>query len=208
MSNYDHIALIDERIENIREMKRIRKYLTIIYSTMLVGLFTVFMCLWAINFELTDFETECMNTLDVTRREIDDLKAVSNATDEFIVEETNDAEIVNLDLAERELIERVVSAEARGETYEGIVAVAQVIKDRGDLWNMSYEDVVLAPSQFATPYSGEVPEIVKTAVSDVFDNGVRAFEEPVTHFHNGSVNPSWAGAKVYRGQIGSHYFYG
>ncbi len=108
--------------------------------------------------------------------------------------------------SERELIERVVAAEARGEEYIGMVAVAQTIKDRGDLWGMTYTEVVKAPNQYAPPYKGNVSEEVKQAVSDVFDNGYRAFEEPITHFHSGS-EPYWASEKVNRGTIGRHKFY-
>lgn len=108
---------------------------------------------------------------------------------------------------ERDLIERVVAAEARGEEYKGKIAVAQTIKDRGDLWGMSYEEVVLSPGQYAAPYKGEKSDEVKNAVSEVFDYGARAFEEPTTHFHAEGVNPSWASEKVSRGQIGRHKFY-
>ena len=108
--------------------------------------------------------------------------------------------------SERELIERVVAAEARGEEYIGMVAVAQTIKDRGDLWGMTYTEVVNAPNQYAPPYSGTISDEVKQAVSDVFDNGCRAFEEPITHFHSGSA-PYWANEKVNRGTIGRHSFY-
>lgn len=108
--------------------------------------------------------------------------------------------------SERELIERVVAAEARGEEYIGMVAVAQTIKDRGDLWGMTYTEVVNAPNQYAPPYRGTISDEVKQAVSDVFDNGYRAFEEPITHFHSGSA-PYWANEKVNRGTIGRHSFY-
>ena len=112
-----------------------------------------------------------------------------------------------ISLSERELIERVVAAEARGEEHLGKVAVAQTIKDRGDLWGMTYTEVCLAPNQYAPAYQGEISDDVKLAVSEVFDYGYRAFEEPVTHFHSGSVSPSWANEKVNRGAIGSHRFY-
>ena len=108
---------------------------------------------------------------------------------------------------ERELIERVVAAEARGDTLEGIIAVAQVIKNRGDLWAMSYVDVVEARGQFAKPYQGEINDYVKLAVLMVFDYGVIVCDKPITHFHNNYVSPTWAQEKECYGKIGAHYFY-
>lgn len=109
--------------------------------------------------------------------------------------------------AEREMVERVVMAEAMGEPFEGQVAVAQTIFDRAVLWNKTPVEVVSQESQYADMHSGEVSESVKQAVSAVFDHGYRAFEEPVTHFHADYVNPYWAEVKTSRGTIGSHRFY-
>lgn len=110
---------------------------------------------------------------------------------------------------DKDLIERVVAAESRGDTFEGMMAVAQSIKDRGDLWNMSYEDVVNAPNQYAEPYQGQISEEVKLAVEYVFIRGYRVTEEPITHFHSCSVEPYWTTGKVNRGSLGSngHTFY-
>ena len=58
----------------------------------------------------------------------------------------------------RDIIERVVAAEARGEDLQTMMAVAQVIKDRSDLWGMHPVDVVFADGQFAKPYEGEISE--------------------------------------------------
>lgn len=86
------------------------------------------------------------------------------------------------------------------------MAVAQVIKDRSDLWDMHPVDVVLAESQFARPYDGEISDEVKLAVANVFDGGVRVFQDPVTHFYSGP-DPYWIDEKVNRGSIGCHKFY-
>lgn len=114
----------------------------------------------------------------------------------------------NLTEEERHLIERVVASEARGESVEGQMAVAQVIRDRSTEWGMSVTDVVMAQGQFASPYTGEIsPEIVQ-AVRAVFDEGTSVFDEPVTHFHADYVSPDWAADKASRGSIGTHRFYG
>jgi len=106
---------------------------------------------------------------------------------------------------EREIIERVVAAEARGETLKGQMAVANVIKDRAELWNMTPTEVVTAKGQFAEPFQGEISEDTKLAVEIVFDKGIRVFEKPVTHF--ASNNPWWAESKTVIGSIGVHTFY-
>ena len=106
---------------------------------------------------------------------------------------------------EREIIERVVAAEARGETLKGQMAVANVIKDRAELWNMTPTEVVTAKGQFAEPFQGKISEDTKLAVEIIFDKGIRVFEEPVTHF--ASNNPWWAENKTVIGSIGVHTFY-
>lgn len=107
--------------------------------------------------------------------------------------------------AEREMVERTVMAEAGSETLQGMEAVAQVIHNRSVLWNMTPVEVVTQPYQFAT-YNGEISEECRLAVSNVFDLGVRVFDENVTHFHSGE-EPYWTADKESRGIIGGHKFY-
>lgn len=109
--------------------------------------------------------------------------------------------------AERNLVERVVAAEARGESLLGQMAVAQVIKDRSELWGKSITETVTAKGQFAAPYYGEIPEVTKQAVWEIFDNQNRAVEGPITHFYNPALcSPSWAASKTVMAQIGNHVF--
>ena len=53
-----------------------------------------------------------------------------------------------LTAAEREMIERVVAAEARGESFEGQAAVAEVIYNRCMNRGQSVEEVIWADKQF------------------------------------------------------------
>lgn len=110
-----------------------------------------------------------------------------------------------LEPEERELVCRVVAAEARGEGLQGMMAVSQVIYDRATLWNMTPTEVVTAPDQFAAPYQGELTDDIYLAVANVFDGGLRVIEEPVTHFYSGP-EPYWASSKENRGSIGRHEF--
>jgi len=113
-----------------------------------------------------------------------------------------------LSAEDRDLIERVVAAEARGCEYEGMLGVAQVIRERAESWGLTARQVVTARAQFAAPYQGEISDDVKQAVSDVFDKGVRQFKEYTTHFHSTSVNPWWNKNKVLRGTVDTQKFWG
>lgn len=108
---------------------------------------------------------------------------------------------------ELELVERVVAAEARGESLEGQMAVAQTIKDRSDLWGMTLTEVVTQPHQFAKPYSGTVSELTKEAVRRVLD-GERIFGgEFITHFCEAGTKPYWTKNKSLVGSAGGHDFF-
>jgi spore germination cell wall hydrolase CwlJ-like protein len=142
--------------------------------------------------------SDCMDQLMYIRQDIDALQEP----------EIDDSSEVMLTSEERDLVERIVASEARGEPVEGMAAVAQVIRDRSQLWGMTVTEVCLAPGQFAAPYQGEIsPEVVQ-AVWAVFDLGMSVLEIPTTHFHADYVSPYWTADKVSRGSIGSHRFYG
>lgn len=108
---------------------------------------------------------------------------------------------------ERELVERVVAAEARGESYECMVGVAQTIRERSEHWGQSISKTVKYP-QYAKPYKGEISDDVRDAVSAVFDDGVRQFPEYTTHFHTDSVDPYWNEYKIKRGVVDNTIFWG
>lgn len=143
-------------------------------------------------------QTDTLNTLDDMRQEQDELQTQS----EMLPAET----IYSLTPDERDLVERVVAAESRGEDMQGQMAVANVILDRAELWGMTPAEVVQAPGQFADPFPGEISDSIHLAVANVFDGGIRIFEEPTTHFASGG-EPWWAEDKVNRGSIGCHKFY-
>ena len=109
---------------------------------------------------------------------------------------------------ERELIERVVAAEARGEKIEVQMAVAQTIMDRCTSRGQTVTEVCTAPYQFAEPYQGEVSEKTQDAVFLVFDNGAKVFDK-VTHFYAHKLidPPYWTESKEFKGEIGGVRFY-
>ena len=109
---------------------------------------------------------------------------------------------------ERELVERVVAAEARGESNECQMAVAQTILDRVVSREQSITEVCTAKYQFASPYQGEVSEKTQDAVFLVFDNGAKVFDK-VTHFYASHLidPPYWTESKEFKGEINSVRFY-
>lgn len=132
---------------------------------------------------------------------------VAYAGEPYQVEQ--EVEVEKLTDEEFDLVCRVVASEARGDTFQGMMAVAETIKTRHEQWDMSVTDVCTAPSQFAKPYQGEISVAIKVAVDDVFHQNKSVFDgEYPTHFHNGTVNPYWTENKTYLGQVGGHYFYG
>lgn len=149
---------------------------------------------------------ETVNTDTQPEAKKEAFAAVDAVEDVSVPEKQENTPEAKITATERELIERVVAAEARGESYEGQKAVASVIYNRCAMWGMSVHDVLLAKAQFAKPYSGEIPQSVRAAVADVFDNG-NITHEGITHFHAISCAPYWAESKQFVAMIGAHKFY-
>lgn len=126
-----------------------------------------------------------------------------------------------LTASERNYIERVVAAEARGEkygkvtgewgtTYDGMVVVAQTIYDRAVYskgWKNTPYGVASRSGHFASPYKGKVSKEVKAAVSAVFDYGYRAYKEPIHYFCTRNCYPDWIKSVKYIDTIGNHKLY-
>ncbi len=109
---------------------------------------------------------------------------------------------------ERDLVERVVAAEARGESIECQMAVAQTIMDRAVSREQSITKVCTAPYQFAAPYQGDISEKTQDAVRFVFDDGAKVFDK-VTHFYASHLidPPYWTESKEFKGEINGVSFY-
>ena len=107
---------------------------------------------------------------------------------------------------ERTVVENIVMGEAGGEPYDGQVLVAQCIL------NAAVKDG-LKPSEIRTEYrySGwnENPtESVKTAVSEVFDNGVKVVEEPILYFYAPArARSNWHESLDFVIEVGGHRFF-
>lgn len=138
--------------------------------------------------------------------------ATTSATPEVIeiIEEPEELFFPLTDM-ERDLVERVVAAEGRGESIEAQMAIAQTIRDRATTRKQTVEQVCLAENQFAAPYMADISEKTKDAVRFVFDNGESIFPDYyVTHFYAWKLiaPPAWTDSFIYLGEIGGTRFYG
>lgn len=108
---------------------------------------------------------------------------------------------------EREIVERVVMAEAEGEGFDGQRLVAQCILNTAEAMDLRPDEVVLAPNQYATP-AQEASQEVKDAVSAVFDDGNMVTDEPIQWFYAPRyVSSAWHESKVFVLEYGGHRFF-
>lgn len=109
--------------------------------------------------------------------------------------------------AERDLVERVVMAEAGGEGYDGQRLVAQCILNTAEAMDLRPDEVVLAPNQYATP-AQEASREVKDAVSAVFDDGDMVTDEPIRWFYAPRyIYSAWHEGKTFVLEYGGHRFF-
>lgn len=107
---------------------------------------------------------------------------------------------------ERDLVERVVMAEAGGEPYLGQKAVAQCILNASLLRQIPPAKVVTALKY--TKARPEPTESVKQAVAAVFDDGEAVFDRDVIYFYAPALATSrWHESQVYVVTIGCHRFF-
>lgn len=105
-----------------------------------------------------------------------------------------DVPFIELDDDDRYIIECVVAGEAGGHSYELMKAVAQCMAVSMDIEGMTADEL-----RAANQYSGWNPgleqadpaawALVKSAVSEIFDDGNFVVYEPIEYFYN----PSYGG---------------
>lgn len=109
--------------------------------------------------------------------------------------------------AERDIVERVVMAEAEGEGFDGQRLVAQCILNTSEAMDLRPDEVVLAPNQYASP-AAEASQEVKDAVSAVFDAGDMATDEPIRWFYAPKyVYSAWHESKEFVLEHRAHRFF-
>lgn len=128
--------------------------------------------------------------------------------------ETNAAETA-VD-AEEKCLASAIFYEARSESFEGQLAVAQVILNRFESGRFARSicGVVLQPGQFSFVRGGAIPEISKTskdwrealAIARIAQARLhRSGVNDALFFHATHVNPKWRLSRVT--SIGNHVFY-
>ena len=113
-------------------------------------------------------------------------------------------EIYQYRFAEKEYIARVVYAEARGEFFEGQVAVAAVVLNRFESgrFGKSVRRVVMSRGQFAV--SGKYNDIVMQAVETAIES--RGQYPDNMFFFQASTRKTWRNFVYYK-RIGGHTFF-
>lgn len=151
--------------------------------------------------------------------------------DEIFVTARKDPKATTLGLpADADIIARTIWAEARGEGYAGMQAVANVIVNRlrvsqrtaaRDWWGETIQEICLAPGQFSAWTVGD-PNREKAMMVTPADLQFRTAQEigvkavagilpditgGARNYHALSVKPKWSIGKVASAQHGAHLFY-
>lgn len=129
---------------------------------------------------------------------------------------TNGNKIYNLTAYEKDLLERLVQAEAGNQPYEGRVAVATVVANRIE-FNGSFannvKDVIYAKNQFSPTMNGMIDRVTpsaetKKAVEEVFLKGQRNLPSNVVYFCTNEIRyHSWINTRAFHSVIGDHSFF-
>lgn len=181
-------------------MQKIRDILVI---GVLCILSMIFIATLSLKKDIKNIEVKTVHEYTIIIEEKEKVKVVEEEENKYPI--TDD---------ERELISRIIAAESRGEPLEGQIGVAQVILDRWIDKGGTLDEIILAPKQFADPYSGDLSEYpnVWFATHLVFDLGHRIFEGPTLYFFNPKTSdPSQVEllrSYKMRGMIGNHEFRG
>ena len=111
-----------------------------------------------------------------------------------------------LNAVERDIVERVVMAEAEGETYAGQMLVAQCILTACEKHDIQPSAVVIKYGY--TTRRPDPSQSVRDAVSAVFDRGEYIVEEPVLYFYNPAlVCSDFHESQTFVIEVGGHKFF-
>jgi spore germination cell wall hydrolase CwlJ-like protein len=125
-----------------------------------------------------------------------------------------------------EILARTIYGEARGENFEGQIAVAWVVcnryKAQKKIWGYTIEEVCQKPWQFSCWNDNDPNRGKALAATFVDDAYVQAygiaclvllgklpdFSNGATHYHSTqTVPPTWAAALPMTAHVGKHIFY-
>ena len=103
--------------------------------------------------------------------------------------------------------------EARGESIQGMQAVALVTLNRSKVTGKKICEVVHSPKQFSwTMYKPAATDpksyrLAEKIAIDVLKGRVSDLTAGSTFYHHITVSPNWKNKFIYRKRIGSHLFY-
>lgn len=126
-------------------------------------------------------------------------------------------------LREQHCLAQAVYYEARSESYEGQLAVAEVVRNRvkAKLWPDTYCGVVYEGSQRSTGCQftftcdgsmkirprGPAWRQAQAIAAEVYGGLSQPITGAATHYHTTAVDPSWNNAMIITRRIGSHIFF-
>lgn len=111
-----------------------------------------------------------------------------------------------LTAAERDLIARVVMAEAGAEELLGQIAVAQCIRNACEIKDLR-PAAAIAQGGY-TSRRKEPSQQVLDAVAAVFDEGVEAVDAPILYFYApATCYSAWHESQTFAAEIGGHRFF-
>ena len=107
---------------------------------------------------------------------------------------------------ERDLVERVVMAEAGGESYKGQMLVCQCILNACEIDGIRPAEVIR--KYVYAKARPEPSESVKQAVSAVFDKGEQVTDEPILYFYAPAlVKSEFHESQIFAIEEGGHKFF-
>lgn len=107
---------------------------------------------------------------------------------------------------ERDVVERVVMAEAGGESFEGQMLVAQCILNAAEKHGVDPSEAVVLYSY--TKSRPDPTQRVKDAVAAVFDRGETVVDEPILYFYNPAlVTSDFHESQIFVIEEGGHRFF-
>ena len=111
-----------------------------------------------------------------------------------------------LSASERDTVERVVMAEAGGESFAGQMLVAQCILNAAEKEGVQPSEAVVIYSY--TSSRPDPTQSVKDAVAAVFDRGEVAIDATVMYFYNPAlVTSDWHESQIFVAEVGGHRFF-
>jgi len=139
-------------------------------------------------------------------KEIEQLKAQQTKPPETQKTSRGGSARYSLTPQERDLVERVVMAEAGGESYKGQMLVAQCILNACEIDGIRPAKVV---KKYAyTKARPEPSESVKQAVSAVFDKGETVTDELIVYFYAPAlVRSEFHESQIFAIEEGGHRFF-